>query len=281
MTANHEKTIYFTILIDLVESRLRFENQRTSSQLMTNLTRRLNVRFADELGGQRFHQKDGDAIMLVLPAGNETQIFSIYQYCYSLYYQADFEAYYTEALRSNQVFECYFSVGMGTIDTSSEVNDNVDIVNGSSVIQATMGLAEYKQRVRGAGVSTPFVFERSPFKFSMQSVENNEMQPNIAAVTGLFYLLFEKILNTTSKKFSYTLLYPRRELSNIELAQELAEAHGIETYDVNYQDPRQRAQASSKISVMLAPIRREPVESIQQAIVQSLINARKELENEL
>jgi len=272
----NKKPLYFTILIDLKGSRTNFKSQAATSEFIAYFLQQLNGTFISRLGDARFNQKDGDAIMIVLQEGMEEQVFKIYQFCNSLIYRPKFKEFYSTKLLPNKSLKFYFSIGVGSVDTNLEQLNNVDVVNGTSVSRATEGVAIAKMICQNE-LPDSFNFKKSPFKLFINTTTSLGIQMNADSVMGLFYLLYEKILNTQAKRLGYALLYPERKMSNIDLARELATEYKKPAYDVNYEDATQRAQVSSKVSVMLSPVKKEPIETIQNAIVNGLVNVRKEL----
>lgn len=270
------RPIYFTIIIDLKGSRTNFKEQEATNEFITYFLQQLNGEFMSRLGDATFNQKDGDSVMIVLQEGMEEQVYNIYQFCNSLYYRPKFKAFYADKLLPNKPLAFYFSIGIGSIDTHLDQINNVDVVNGTSVSRATEGVTIAKQICQNKWPEF-FNYKKSPFKLFINTTSSLGMQLNADSVMGLFYLLYEKILNTQNKRLGYALLYPDRQMTNIDLARELAAEYQRPAYNVNYEDATQRAHVSSKISVMLAPIKKEPVVTIQKAIVSGLINIRKEL----
>ncbi|WP_143463046.1 hypothetical protein [Levilactobacillus enshiensis] len=277
----NRKPIYFTIIIDLKGSRTNFVDQEATSDFISYFVHKLNAEFIMNAGTSTFQQKDGDSIMIVLQEGMEALVYRIYQFCNSLYYRSEFQKVATTKMISGKDLAFYFSVGVGTVDTNVNQLNNVDVVNGSSISRATEGIMIIK-RIVTHQVSTPqFSFKKSPFKLFINTGSEHNTQPSADAITGLFYLLYEKILNTKSKRFGYALLYPERQISNIDLAHELAEKYNMSAFNVDYNDPIQRSQVSSKISVMLAPVKKEPIVLIQNAIINGLRNIKEELVQKL
>ena len=272
----NKKPLYFTIVIDLKGSRTNFKDQEIVNELIDYLLRQLSGAFISKLGDAKFRQKDGDSIMIVLQEGMEEQVYKIYEFCNSLFYRPKFKDFYSSKLLPNKSLEFYFSIGVGSVETSLDQLNNVDAVNGTSVSRAIEGVAVAKMICKGE-LQDVFNFKKSPFKLFINTTTSLGTQLNADSVMGLFYLLYEKILNTQGKRLGYALLYPERKISNIDLARELANEYKKPAYDVDYEDAAQRAQVSSKVSVMLAPVKKEPISTIQNAIVNGLTNIRKEL----
>jgi len=272
----NKKPLYFTIIIDLKGSRTNFKDQETTNEFIDYFLRQLNGAFISKLGDAKFSQKDGDSVMIVLQVGMEEQVYKIYQFCNSLFYRPKFKEFYLNKLLPNKSLEFYFSIGVGSVETNLAQLNNVDMVNGTSVSRATEGVAVAKMICKNE-LEDSFNFKKSPFKLFINTTASLGTQLNADSVMGLFYLLYEKILNTQGKRLGYALLYPERKMSNIDLARELATEYKKPAYNVDYGDAAQRAQVSSKISVMLAPVKKEPITTIQNAIVNGLINIRKEL----
>ncbi|WP_203640413.1 hypothetical protein [Levilactobacillus andaensis] len=277
----NRKPIYFTIIIDLKGSRTNFVDQEATNSFISYFVRKLNAEFIMDIGESTFQQKDGDSIMIVLQEGMEALVYRIYQFCNSLYYRSEFQEVAVTKMIPGKHIAFYFSIGIGTVDTNINQLNNVDVVNGSSISRATEGIMLVKRIVANQVPTPQFSFKKSPFKLLINTTSELNTQPSADAITGLFYLLYEKILNTKSKRFGYALLYPERQISNIDLAHELAEKYKMSSFNVDYSDPIQRSQVSSKVSVMLAPVKKEPVLLIQNAIVNGLLNIKEELVQQL
>jgi len=258
-------TIYYTILIDLQNSRQNFKNQELVNQFIQFFAKQLNHHFADQLNA-KFQQKDGDTIMLILQVGFEQQLFDIYQYCNNYYYHPKFVDYCDKMVKPGKQVNFYFSIGIGTITTKNKTD--VNVANGSAIVRASEGMAICKAiTAHQLNSSNYFDFKTAPFKLYINAGQANQMLAN--NLCSLYYLLYERILKTKLQRIIFPFRYPTRTKKNYEIAEILAYTYQLPNYQINYDDASEKAKASSRISLLTKRLDKEPIAMIEKLIVNS------------
>ncbi|MBC6309904.1 hypothetical protein HCJ66_10155 [Listeria sp. FSL L7-1582] len=121
--------------IDISSSRHVFSTLHDGTKILTYLADSINNAYQEHLLTP-FTIKDGDAIV---GGVSDFQLLpEIYNHCLTIYYSPEFKNQLSSiSVVVDEALNFYFGAGIGHIDTSSdEALRNINIVNGSSIINA-------------------------------------------------------------------------------------------------------------------------------------------------
>lgn len=214
---------------------------------------------------RNFVQKDGDSIMLILPISNILSVPKIFENCLAMYYSKGFQIFCKNKIKTTQLPQFYFSVGIGDITT--EEKNNADVANGSSISLAKEGIDLIKKMIKTKDFSQ-YNFKSTPFKLYINaSIIDRELANEC---TALFYLLYEKILTTKIQKIIYGIILDNPNIKLVDVGKKLFTYFDIKSYGINYKDSKKRAQISSRVSIIKKRIEGEPIKLTTKAILSTL-----------
>lgn len=231
------------IYIDISSSRHVFSTLHDGTKILTYLATSINSTYQEHLLTP-FTIKDGDAI--AGGVSNFQLLPEIYNHCLTIYYSSEFKNHFSNIPAVvDEALNFYFGVGIGHIDTSSdEALRNINIVNGSSIINAieasemakTIVKSQHNQKRSALYNGEDYFFDKQPFKFYCIA----EIKSFGNAVNAMFFLAFEKLIKSDKQRDLFRIKDNHPDFSNIEIGTELG--YGALS----------KADISSRVSVLIA-----------------------------
>ncbi|MBC2056741.1 hypothetical protein HCJ57_09490 [Listeria booriae] len=257
-----QKEAALFVYIDISNSRTIFSAMSEGTAILNDFADMLNTAYKDILITP-FSIKDGDAI--VGGVRDLTALLHIYSNCLTHYYSEDFKTSFKHLPAvQNETLNFYFGAGIGYIDTQS---DNINIVNGTSIINAieasniakTITKSQTKQKKSAVSNNENYFFSKQPFKF--YCLADSQSFGNV--VNALFFLAFEQLIRSDKQQHLFRVKDEHPEYSNIEIGMEM----GYNTLS--------KADISSRISVLMANSDYYLYTKVRQDIIHFLVDLQK------
>lgn len=221
--------------IDIRGSRRIFSNQTISNKLLILLEKYLNSKYGRELLTP-FTIREGDALI----GGTERMelVVDIYQTCLNFRYSKELKKFSNSNDISIDKIKFYFGAGFGKISTPRSTYNKVEEINGTAISNAKEASELAKKAIEA---KDDYCYEIQNFQFYAKC-DSNDLREKI--INPIFYLIFEKLINSSRQNELFALKYLYPDDKNYQLAEKM-------NYKFDMKDPEERRKKSSQISNMI------------------------------